>query len=61
MNLKARILRLEKLQNPHSDGKITIDVFDRIVNDTISDKEFLRWEPYLEEIFADRETTCETQ
>ena len=59
MNLKARVLRLEKLKNPHSGGKLTIDVLDRIVNDTISDEEFARWKPYLEEIFADRESMCE--
>jgi hypothetical protein len=59
MNLKARVQRLEKLQHAKTGAKITIDVFDRIMNDTISDQEFARWKPYLEEIFADRETACE--
>ena len=45
MNLKARVLRWEKFKNPHSVVKITIDVFDRIVNDAISDEEFARSKP----------------
>ena len=59
MNLKARILRLERQQKSKTGGKITIDVFDRIVNDTISDEEFSRWMPFWQEILADREATCE--
>ena len=59
MNLKARVQRLEKLQRAKTGAKITIDVFDRIVNDTISDEEFARWMPFWEEIFANRESLCE--
>jgi hypothetical protein len=55
--MMARILRLEKLQNQHLSGKITIDVLDRIVNGTISEEEFARRMPFWEEIFADHETT----
>jgi hypothetical protein len=47
MNLKARILRLERLQYPNTDGKISIDVLDRVVNGTISEEEFARWMPFL--------------
>jgi len=59
MNLKARIQRLERQQKLRTGGKISIDVLDRIVNDTISDEECARWQRYLEEIFADRESMCE--
>jgi hypothetical protein len=59
MKLKARVLRLEKLKNPHSSGKLTIDVFDRVVNGTITEEEFSRWMPFGEEIFANRESTYE--
>jgi hypothetical protein len=40
-------------------AKITIDVLDRIVNDTISDEEFAQWMPFWEEIFANRAPLCE--
>jgi len=56
MNLQARIQRLEKLQNSKAGGKLTIDVLDRIANDTISDEEFARWTPFWEELFAERDT-----
>jgi len=59
MNLKARIQRLEKLRNSKVGGKITSDVLDRVVNDTISDEEFARWMPFWEEIFAGHEPMCE--
>ena len=55
MNLKARILRLERQQNSKTGSPITIDVLDRVVNGTISEEEFARWMPFWEEIFADRE------
>jgi hypothetical protein len=60
MNLQGRVKRLERLHHPHTDGRITIDVIDRVVNGTISAEEFVRWMPFWEKILADRETTCET-
>lgn len=59
MNLRARIQRLEKLRQVKASAKITIDVLDRVVNDTISDEEFARWMPFWEEIFANGESMCE--
>jgi hypothetical protein len=55
MNLKARVKRLEGLHHPHTDGRMTIDVLDRVVNGTISEEEFARWMPFWEKILADRE------
>ena len=60
MNLKARVQRLEKLQRAKTGAKITIAVLDRVVNGTITEKEFARWMPFWQEILADREATCET-
>ncbi len=60
MNLKTRVKRLERQQYPHSDGRITIDVLDRVVNGTISDAEFVRWMPFWEKILADPETPAQT-
>ena len=57
MNLKARVRRLEELQRAKTGAKITIDVLDRILNDTITEKEFARWMPFWQEILADR--NCE--
>jgi hypothetical protein len=57
VNLKMRVLRLERLQNQHLNGKITIDVLDRVLNGTISEEEFARCVPFWEEILADHETT----
>ena len=60
MNLKARIERLEKFQQVKASAQITIDVLDRVVNDTISDEEFARYMPFWEELFSDRTPACET-
>ena len=59
MNLKARVQRLEKLQCAKTGAQITIDVLDRVVNDTITDEELARWIPFWVEIFANRESMCE--
>lgn len=59
-NLRARIKRLERLQHLDGGGKITIDVIDRMVNDTISYDEFQRWMPFWKEILADSKAACET-
>jgi len=57
--LKARIQRLEKFQQKKASAKITIDVLDRVVNDTISDEEFARYMPFWEELLSDPRTGCE--
>jgi hypothetical protein len=59
MNLRARVRRLEKLQRAKTGAKITIEVLDRVLNGTITEKEFVRWTPFWQEILADREANCE--
>jgi len=53
MNFRARIKRLETLHHLHAAAKKSIDVFDRIVDGTISDEEFERWMPFWDELLAD--------
>jgi hypothetical protein len=47
MKIKTRIERLEKGES-FADGRISIAVLDRILNDTISEQELNRWMPLLE-------------
>jgi hypothetical protein len=59
MRIKARIERLEKLQQARTNPKITIEVLDRVLDGTISDEEFARYMPFCEELFGDREAISE--
>jgi hypothetical protein len=48
MKLKSRIERLEGREGFNPTGPIPISVFDRIMNETISDEEWARWQPCFE-------------
>ena len=60
MSLKARIEGLEKLRRSKTSGTPPIAVFDRIVNDTITDEEFEQWMPFWEELLREDKSARST-
>jgi hypothetical protein len=45
MKLKSRIERLERRDSLNATGPIPISVWDRVINERISDEEWARWQP----------------
>lgn len=52
MRLRTRIERLEQRAKVVASGKIPLAVIDRIINGTISELEYKRYLPTIEEIIA---------
>ncbi len=52
MKLKSRIERLERREGLPATGPISISVFDSVINETISDADWARWQPFFECIFG---------
>ena len=48
LDLESRILKLEARKGNVQSGKLPIAVIDRVVSQTISDAEFIRWLPVIE-------------
>ena len=51
MKIKTRIERLEKGESL-ADGRISIAVLDRILDDTISERELNHWRPLLDRVLG---------
>ena len=51
MKIKTRIERLEKGESL-ADGRISIAVLDRILDDTISERELNHWSPLLDRVLG---------